>query len=252
MEQQNGVYVFCAIREKTPKRFGSVAINGRENEIYTIHYNDIAIVATKVNGEVLPNRHNLFAHQRVISDIMKHYCVIPMSFGNVLHSDEDVLLITTHLHDHLETLFTQLDNKIEVGLKVGAKKEWIDQEMDLDPLLQEWKSGNKDINDPGNFYEQIRLGERAQNFILRLEEQVANEIYGPLLLLAEAGRQNNTIPGKIILNAAFLVDKDHEAAFDQKVNELYEVWKDKAEFKYSGPWPAYNFVNLQLRIEGTS
>ena len=46
------------------------------------------------------------------------------------------------------------------------------------------------------------------------------------------------------------MDGEKEEAFDQKVNDLFEVWKDKVEFKYTGPWPAYNFVNIILRIEG--
>ena len=135
-------------------------------------------------------------------------------------------------------------------MKVIAKKEWIEQEMKNDPILSEWKSENKNSIDPATFYDQIQLGEHAQNFVLRLQDEVEKEIYNPLLELAEAGKQNKTIPGKILLNAAYLVDREKEEAFDQMVNDLFEVWKDKVEFKYTGPWPAYNFVNILLRIEG--
>ena len=250
MSSQSGVYVFCAIQEKEPKQFGMVTLNGQENKVYTIHLQNVAMVVSKVNGEVLPDRNNLFAHQQTISKVMKQYSVIPMSFGNVFHSKKDVLLITQHLYDEFEKLFVHLDNKIEVGLKVIAKQEWIDQEMKNDPVLSKWKTSKKDISNPAAFYEQIEIGERAQNFVLNLQNEVEMEVYNPLLELAEAGKQNNTIPGKILLNAAFLVDGDKEQAFDNKVNELYECWKDKVEFKYTGPWPAYNFVNIRLRIEG--
>jgi Gas vesicle synthesis protein GvpL/GvpF len=250
MSTANGVYVFCAIREKEAKEFGDVSLNGQENKVYTIHYQNVAMVVSEANGEVLPDRSNLFAHQQTISKVMKQYSLIPMSFGNVFHSEEDVILLTKHMHDEFEKIFSDIENKIEVGLKVIAKKEWIDQEMKKDPVLSEWKKGNKDISDPASFYEQIQLGEYAQNFVLRLQEEVEKEIYNPLLELAEAGKQNNTIPGKILLNAAYLVDCEKEEAFDQRVNDLFEVWQDKAEFKYSGPWPVYNFVNIRLRIEG--
>lgn len=103
---------------------------------------------------------------------------------------------------------------------------------------------------PASFYDQIQVGEQAQNFILHLEELAAEEIYLPLMEIAEAGKLNKTIPGKTLLNAAFLIDTHNEESFDKRVNELYEIWKDKADFKYSGPWPAYNFVNIVLRIEG--
>lgn len=249
MNTQTGVYVFCAIRETQPSNFGKVRLNGQGSEIYTVHYQNVAMVVTQVNGEVLPDRNNLFAHQQTISEVMKQYCIIPMSFGNVFHSEQDVLLITEHLYDEFEKLFSKLENKIEVGLKVIPKKEWIDQEMKQDLVLSEWRNSKNDISDPSSFYDQIRLGELAQNFVLRLQEQVEEQIYMPLLELAESGKQNNTIPGKILLNAAYLLDRKKEAAFDQKVNELFEKWKEKVDFKYTGPWPAYNFVNIRLRIE---
>jgi hypothetical protein len=247
MSTQNGVYVFGAIREAQPKSFGKVRLNGEENEVYTIHYNSVAMLVARVNGEVLPDRLNLLAHQQIISEVMKQYCIIPMSFGNVFHSEQDVLLITEHLYDEFEALFSKLENKIEVGLKVIPKKEWIDQKIKQDSVLSQWKA-NK--NDPSLFYDQIQIGELAQNLVFRLQEEAEEQIYLPLLELAESGKQNNTIPGKILLNAAYLVDRKNEAAFDQKVNELFEDWKDKVVFKYTGPWPAYNFVNIRLRIEG--
>src|SRR3954471_1602955 len=118
MSTANGVYVFCAIREKEAKEFGNVSLNGQENKVYTIHYQNVAMVVSEANGEVLPDRSNLFAHQRTISKVMKQYSLIPMSFGNVFHSEEDVILLTKHMHDEFEKIFSDIENKIEVGLKV--------------------------------------------------------------------------------------------------------------------------------------
>jgi Gas vesicle synthesis protein GvpL/GvpF len=250
MSTHDGVYLFCAIHEKEPKKFGSVQLNGKKGGVYTIHFENVAMVVSKVTGDVLPTRPNLMAHQQKITEVMKQYTVIPMSFGNVFHSKNDVLLIMEHLNEEFENLFSQLDNKMEVGLKVIPKKEWINEEMKKNPLLHQWKTSNKDMENPASFYDQIQVGEQAQNFILHLEEQAAEEIFEPLLEIAEAGKLNKTIPGKTLLNAAFLIDTSHEELFDKKVNELFEIWKDKVEFKYSGPWPAYNFVNIVLRIEG--
>jgi hypothetical protein len=250
MSTHDGVYLFCAIHEKEPKKFGSVQLNGKKNGVYTIHFENVAMVVSKVTGDVLPTRQNLMAHQQKITEVMKQYSVIPMSFGNVFNSKNDVLLVMEHLNEGFEKLFLQLENKMEVGLKVIPKKEWMNEEMNKNPLLNQWKDAKKDLASPASFYDQIQVGEQAQNFILRLEEQAAEEIYEPLLAIAEAGKLNKTIPGKTLLNAAFLIDTNHEELFDKKVNELFEIWKDKLEFKYTGPWPAYNFVNIVLRIEG--
>jgi hypothetical protein len=53
----------------------------------------------------------------------------------------------------------------------------------------------------------------------------------------------------MLLNTAFLIDRDDEQLFDKKINQLHYKWKDKVDFKYSGPWPAYNFINIKLKVE---
>ena len=53
---------------------------------------------------------------------------------------------------------------------------------------------------------------------------------------------------KMILNAAFLVARDREADFDAKVKEI-DARYENLKFKYTGPWPPYNFVNIRLKLE---
>ena len=50
------------------------------------------------------------------------------------------------------------------------------------------------------------------------------------------------------MNAAFLISRDREAAFDSKVKTIASRF-DKLTFKYTGPWPPYNFVNIRLKLE---
>ena len=47
---------------------------------------------------------------------------------------------------------------------------------------------------------------------------------------------------------AFLIARDHETAFDAKVKSIASRF-DKLTFKYTGPWPPYNFVNIRLKLE---
>lgn len=246
------IYVFCAICDNQLQHFGKITMNGAEREVYTLPYQNVAMVVCPIDGDVLPNKENLFAHQTILTKVMKSHSIIPMSFGNVFSSKEDVLLITGHLYGQFELLFPQLENKIEVGLKVIANQQWIDKEMEKEPALQKWKKEVNNKSEAAAFYDRIRLGEMAQKFVLSLQQKVENEIFLPLSELAEASKLNTPLTKKMLLNAAFLIDRKQEEEFDRKVNELYEEWNDKVEFKYSGPWPAYNFVNIRLRIEGES
>ena len=39
-----------------------------------------------------------------------------------------------------------------------------------------------------------------------------------------------------------------EQAFDSRVKEIGQQY-EKLTFKYTGPWPPYNFVNIRLKLE---
>jgi hypothetical protein len=52
----------------------------------------------------------------------------------------------------------------------------------------------------------------------------------------------------MIMNAAFLVARTLEEAFDARVKDIGQRY-DKLTFKYTGPWPPYNFVNIRLKLE---
>jgi hypothetical protein len=52
----------------------------------------------------------------------------------------------------------------------------------------------------------------------------------------------------MIMNAAFLVSRDQEQDFDAKVKAIGGR-HPHLTFKYTGPWPPYNFVNIRLKLE---
>jgi hypothetical protein len=52
----------------------------------------------------------------------------------------------------------------------------------------------------------------------------------------------------MIMNAAFLISRHQEGAFDKKIKDIAGR-HDQLTFKYTGPWPPYNFVNIRLKLE---
>jgi hypothetical protein len=60
---------------------------------------------------------------------------------------------------------------------------------------------------------------------------------------------NKNLSDMMLLNAAFLVDKSQEQAFDARVQALGEAQAGRQIFQYVGPLPPYNFVDLRVRWE---
>ena len=60
---------------------------------------------------------------------------------------------------------------------------------------------------------------------------------------------NDNLSDMMLLNAAFLVDKSQEQAFDVQVHALGAAQAGRQIFQYVGPLPPYNFVDLRVRWE---
>jgi len=67
-----------------------------------------------------------------------------------------------------------------------------------------------------------------------------------------ASRDNKPIGDKMIMNAAFLLEREKEVEFDKTVNQIAKRFENLLSFRYSGPWPPYNFVNIRLKLEAAA
>jgi hypothetical protein len=252
MEQEyKGIYIFCGIQKGKNDEFGEIELEGEKRELFLISFQDSAIVATEVPMKIFhPNKENVMMHQKVLSHVMKQNdTVIPVSFGNVFHSKEDVEVLLENLYPQFKKLFPEIKGKMEVGLKVVGKKEWLESQIKDDEQIGKLAESVRDKSEAASYYERIQLGGAAQKMIQSLQNELKQEVFNPLKDSAVAAKANDPIGEKMLLNAAFLIDRDKEAEFDRHVNQLHDKWEDKVDFAYSGPWPAYNFVNIKLKVE---
>jgi len=249
--EELGIYIFCGIQTTSEEHFGVIDLEGEERELFTIHYKDSAMVAAEAPVKIYhPTKDLLMMHQKAIALVMeKNDTVIPVSFGNVFHSKGDVEVLLENLYPQFQALFPAIKGKIELGLKVVGKKEWLESKVSADSKMQKLAQSVQGKSEAASYYERVQLGGAAQKMVGSLQEEIQEEIYRPLNELAEASKVNDPISEKMLLNAAFLIDRNQETEFDRVVNALHDKWKDQVEFNYSGPWAAYNFVNIRLKVE---
>ncbi|WP_129115143.1 GvpL/GvpF family gas vesicle protein [Halegenticoccus tardaugens] len=51
---------------------------------------------------------------------------------------------------------------------------------------------------------------------------------------------------RLVLNRAYLVDRDEESAFGDVVSSIRDDYGDALRVRYSGPWAPYNFVDIEI------
>lgn len=248
---ETGIYIFCGIQTNEEASFGLVELEGEKREIFTIHYKDAAMVASEVPMKIYhPNKENLMMHQNTVSAVMaKNDTVIPISFGNIFKSKEDVHVILKNLYPQFENIFPEIKGKIELGLKVIGKNEWLESRVRSNPDVAAMSEKVRGKSEAAGYYDRIKLGSAAQSMFAVIQDEVTSGVYEPLAEMTDAAKTNEPKTETTLLNASFLIDRNQEESFDEMVNKQHEKWKDKVDFKYSGPWPAYNFVNIRLSVE---
>jgi hypothetical protein len=244
-----GKYVYCVIQSADSRKFGAAGIGDNGSEIHTIHYRDLAAVVSDVPLGILDStRENVLAHERVNEIVMRDHTVIPMSFGTIFKTRDDIVQLLRSAYDAFGDVLTKMRDKMEFGLKVLWDRDSVVKDIeDEDEGIHRLK--NEIASQKGStYFARMQYG-RAIDAALQLRsERYGSEILDRLRDVAVASRINKPIGDKMIMNAAFLVSRDQETAFDTRVKSIASE-HDKLTFKYTGPWPPYNFVNIRLKLE---
>jgi hypothetical protein len=244
-----GKYVYCIIQASEPLRFGPLGIGVEPAEVHTVNYREIAAVVSDTPIEVHdPTRENVLAHERVNETVMRKHTVIPMSFGTVFKTRDDIVELLRSAYDAFHDVLDKMQDKLEFGLKIlwdreVMLKEIEKQDEDVRRLKQEISAQKG-----STYFARMQYGRLVDAALQAHSEKYVADIFEALRDVAVASRANKPIGDKMIMNAAFLVARDKEQAFDQRVKEIGARF-DKLTFKYTGPWPPYNFVNIRLKLE---
>jgi hypothetical protein len=244
-----GKYVYCIIESSDPLRFGPVGVGADPSDVYTVHYKNLAAVVSDAPLEVLDStRENVLAHERVNETVMHEHTVIPMSFGTIFKTREDIVELLRSAAEAFGDVLNKMQNKLEFGLKVlwdrdQAVREVEHEDEDISRLKKEI-SGQKGPT----YFARMQYGRLIDSALQARSERYVADILEQLRDVSVASRINKPIGDKMIMNAAFLIARDQESAFDAKV-KLIATRFDKLTFKYTGPWPPYNFVNIRLKLE---
>jgi hypothetical protein len=244
-----GKYVYCIIESGDVLRFGPIGIGADPSDVYTVHYKNLAAVVSDAPLEVLDStRENVLAHERVNETVMREHTVIPMSFGTIFKTREDIVELLRSAAEAFGDVLNKMQNKLEFGLKVlwdrdQAVREVENEDEDISRLKKEI-SGQKGPT----YFARMQYGRLIDSALQSRSERYVAEILEELREVSVASRINKPIGDKMIMNAAFLIARDQETAFDGKVKSIASRF-DKLTFKYTGPWPPYNFVNIRLKLE---
>jgi hypothetical protein len=242
-----GRYIYGIIEETQPRRFGFPGVG--DAEVYTINHQKLAAVVSDTElEEIDPTRKNVLAHTIVQDTLLKEYDLLPMGFGMIAGSENEVQRLLERNYDGFIRELKHLSGKIEVELKVF----W-----DQEAMISELQGGSEELTKLKAKINAASSPVEAQSLLVEAGKQVeriaqdwktkyAQRVYATLKELSEDARLNEPVGVKNILNASFLIDRSRESEFQEEVYKLDSKYQGKVNFKYVGPLPPYSFVNLKL------
>ncbi len=242
-----GKYIYCIIETKgKSEQFGPLGIGGRGDLVYAFSLNDVAVVISDAPiKKYSVSRENLIPHERVIEEVMKSYDVLPVRFATIAENEDKLKKILDKEHDRFVRLLKQIEGKKELGLKVIFREEVIYADIlaGYDGIRRQKENLQKGAAQRIGL---IEIGRQVEAALAREKAKYQEDLLHCLAGLALDVKINPSYGERMIMNAAFLVERAKESMFDIKVNELAEQFADKMKFKYVGMVPPFNFVNIEI------
>lgn len=235
------LYCYCISKIDEDKK-----IEILENKKW-IKYKNLAFLCEKLDGDTKASKDSILRHDEIIRKAFQSTDVIPISYGTLVNSAKEIETFLMKNYFKITKILKKIENKIEVNLKLIWKKDSFDNEVNNEEIL---KYKEEMLGEKGEVADadMIEFGQIVQERVEELRKMYENEIFDRLQEEAVEGKINEAVTPRMILNLSFLVDKSKEKKFDLEVNKFYEKYKDTINFKYTGPFPPYNFINEKFSV----
>ena len=246
---KTGKYIYGVINSSAEECFdmGEVAA-------YTICFEGIAAVVS--DSEIVDYNHMpkdslarlLVSHQQLIEKVMTKHTIIPMRLGTFASSDEEVSMILSTGYRTIKDILEKTKDSVEIDVVATlcdfkSFLQEVSQEDEITQLKQSLlnKEGGVTIDD------QMKVGVLVKNHLDKKKEILANQIQTALGEITQNLKAHDLMDDKMVLNTAFLLDKNRQKEFEQKLDEINDKFEDKLNFRCVGPLPPYSFYTLEVK-----
>lgn len=247
-EGRRRTYVYGVIDGATLTELGPIGLGETPSLVYAIGLEDIAALVSDVPFEAVdPTHENVLAHERVNQHALRTHAVVPMAFGTVFQSQADVLSLLQAARATFREALDGVRDKREFGLQVLWDREQVLAEIERED--QGLRRLAAHIKQQGATHlARLHHSRLVEGALLDWSARHAAHILARLDEVSVASRTSKPVGDRMILNAAFLVDRSDEQAFDERVRELGAQYAPLL-LRLSGPWAPYNFVSVKLTVE---
>jgi Gas vesicle synthesis protein GvpL/GvpF len=243
------VYVYGVI-DRASRPSGGEGVTGAP--VRTIEGGDAAALVSSVPADWrAAGRADVEAHDRVLTALAGRGAVVPMRFGTLMASEEEVRerLLERHA-DELTSLLARLDGRVQMSVKAFYVDEALLREaLARRPELKRRSRALEGLPVAASQDRRIALG---RDVAAAVEEQRALDEALLVERLAGVAEDIQLAPltsERQALAAHVLVSREQRPQLDAAVRELTTAHGDRFTVRYVGPLPPYSFCDLSLDTE---
>ena len=237
------LYAYCLSDEMSaPVIEGARGVGGVEPRV--MEFGNIRAVVSDVEEETVSvTRENVFAHERVIREVLRQVTPLPFRFGTVVNVERLESYIDSHREELLDGL-ERVRGAVEMSVKIiwnpeDIRREAVGHEGAGKTAHSEGKGGTGAAYLAAKRREILGdelLKERAERVAAWLRERVEDYV-------SESNVSLHATEA-LMLRAAYLVRRERLTDYRERVMS-FKSERPELRFLTSGPWPPYSFSNIR-------
>lgn len=214
---------------------------------YLINYNGIsAIVSDAPLKTYEADADALLSHNRVLDEVVKAYTVLPMRFGTIARSEDEVKSLLENAYPLLKERLLKIRNMVEFNMEINLadEKSLINEIVNNDNQIRDFRNKLLSQGKDAKIEDKLLIGrmvaEKAadcKNSLIKAIDTGLKPYYAKTKLLAKKDA---------LVSSAYLVARKKIKEFESEIYKLGDRFADKLKFKYAGPLAPYSFVEIKL------
>jgi hypothetical protein len=199
-----------------------------------------ALVSELPSPKIQARRRDLLRHADVLQQAFERQTVVPLGFGTVFASGDDVVSeLLEQRYEELVALLQRLDGLVELTVRAF---------YDEDAVLTEVVRNDPEVaalRGRAGHGTQLQLGEAVAAALAARRNRDADEIVAALSAVAHEVVVEERVAEFEVVRAAFLVERSATDDLDARAEELAQRFGGVIRFKLTGPLPPHHFVSEQ-------
>jgi hypothetical protein len=206
--------------------------------VYAVAHEGLACVVSDYTGgnfELMPKEELaqcLMTHQVVVGQVIKKHSVLPLKFGTVLDTSDEVHALLAQGHPQFFLTLLWIQDKVEVEVVSAWAGGRVIEGNGADPEML-----------PA---EELLPSERVEVSKTQRRQSYLERMIGFLKPVSVDFQPHPTSSGRMAVSVSFLVEEAYLEAFHERIKHLNALFYNQIDFQVIGPLPPYSFATVEV------